>query len=793
MQFNLETTASLFLLLMWSRQILPAGGCPDRCLCTVSTKHVSCEGAGLTDPPTDIHPSVTALDLRRNLLTRLGSDLMAPLANVVRLTLSENRLESIADDTFRDSRSLQVLELSGNNLTYLTGAAMRGAEMLLQLDLSSNRLERVDGAFDGMRILSRLDLSANRLSSITGATFRGLSNLRYLLLSRNRISSFEHDAFLDLERLMHLVLKGNPIVTAEFRYRCPYLSYIDLSECQLTGIPRGLPPTLRYLQLRRNNISAVGGRGSLDAACPDLGILVLDENVIGDVTDDAVQPFVSMSKLQQLWLNFNGLARIPNVTAHVQRLLLESNGITELSTDSFPVHSRIDTLSLAGNLIARIESGALNPLTELHNLDLSNNRLVSIDGDTFVKNSRLKALQLSRNPLVELKAGCFNGLTSLRQLSLAFISSPAVTVADDIFRDADGLARLDLDSSPGVIRAFSAGADDLLTSLAGVRELSMRSSNLRTLRPDFPEFFPNLAVFRVSSSRWHCDTSMLWFKVWLSVTSTEVTDAANSNRCNTPPHLRNRSLVFLSNEDFVPTTTQPTGPHPGQDEEELGPVVAAPAPPDKSRTTFTSDSRVLLPFPLLPEASGQSEWDYRERPASLSLGTSPPRSETVTKTSTNNSFYDKIKQRTEITGDHRHHHHHHQSDGKTEPSRPSIGSSSDTLVIVVVVSLLVVFVVALGIVVSVLLLKNLNRLPQGNAAAQKTKNNCARKPGLSSPSDGLPSSESSKVREITYDSGYFLQQALSTTSTPPPPTMTLVPGRDINHEGPHRVYTWIDF
>lgn len=780
MQFNLETTEIVFLLLMWS--ILPADGCPDSCLCMVSTKHVSCEGVGLTDPPSDIHPSVTTLDLRRNLLTRLGSDLMAPLANVVRLTLTDNRLENIADDTFRDSRLLQVLELSGNNLTYLTGAAMRGAETLLQLDLSSNRLEKVDGAFHGMRILSRLDLSANRLHRITGDTFRGLSNLRYLLLSGNRISSFEHDAFLDLERLMHLVLKSNPIATTtvEFRFHSPYLSYIDLSECELTRIPRGLPPTLRYLQLRRNNISAVE-RGSLDA-CPDLGILVLDENAIHDsASDDESPPFVSISKLQQLWLNFNSLARIPHVTTHVQRLLLESNSITELS-NSFPVHSRIDTLSLAGNLISHIESNALHPLTELHTLDLSNNRLASIDGETFAKNTRLKSLQLSRNPLVELRDGCFHGLTSLRQMSLAFISSVTVTAADDIFRDADSLARLDLDSSPGVIRALSA-SDDLLSSLAGVRELSMRGSNLRTLRSDFPEFFPNLAVFRVSSSRWHCDTSMLWFKVWLAVTSVEVTDAANSNRCNTPPHLRNRSLVFLSDEDFVPTTTtQPTGPHPGQDEDP-GPVVtrvvAAPALPDKSRTTLTSDSRVLFSFPLLPEASGQSELDYIEHPASLTLDISPPRSETVTPI--NNSFYHKIKQRTEITGE------HHQSDGKKEPSRTSMGSSSNILVIVIVVSLLVILVVALGIIVSVLLLKNPNHLPQGNATAQK---NCATKTGLT-PSDGLPSSESANVREITYDSGYFLQQSLSATSTPPP--MTLVPGRDINHEGPHRVYTWIDF
>ena len=155
--------------------------------------------------------------------------------------------------------------------------------MLMNLDLSGNKLSNVDGGFAGLRELSRLDLRTNRLTEITQFTFRDQVNLRYLLLSENFISYVDRRAFRNLEKLTYLVLRKNPISAVErFQFHSPFLSYVDLSECGLTAVPRGLPASIRYLQLRRNNISVIHQSSLRD--CNQVSILVLDENSISEVS-----------------------------------------------------------------------------------------------------------------------------------------------------------------------------------------------------------------------------------------------------------------------------------------------------------------------------------------------------------------------------------------------------------------------------------------------------------------------------------------------------------------------------
>ena len=163
--------------------------------------------------------------------------------------------------------------------------AFRGAEMLLHVDLSKNRLATVDGAFAGLRQLSRLDLRNNRLTEITQFTFRDQLNLRYLLLSENHIVHVDRRAFRSLEKLIYLVLRHNPIGSVQrfqFQFHSLFLSYVDLSECHLAAVPTGLPASIRYLQLRRNNMTAVHRASFRD--CPFVSILVLDENSISEVS-----------------------------------------------------------------------------------------------------------------------------------------------------------------------------------------------------------------------------------------------------------------------------------------------------------------------------------------------------------------------------------------------------------------------------------------------------------------------------------------------------------------------------
>lgn len=144
---------------------------------------------------------------------------------------------------------------------------------------------------------------------------------------------------------------------------------------------------------------------------------------------------------------------------------------------------------------------------------------------------------------------CFHGLTGLRKFYLAYVPSHDVTIDDDVFVDIRNLTKMDLDNSPGVIRAILS-SDAVLSSLSSLQELSLQNSYLTSLRSDFPDFFPSLAILYVSSTRWNCDKTLKWFRIWCTTTSVEVI-RVEDNRCFTPPNLQGRLLISLSDRDFA--------------------------------------------------------------------------------------------------------------------------------------------------------------------------------------------------------------------------------------------------
>ena len=107
-----------------------------------------------------------------------------------------------------------------------------------ELYLSSNFLTQVDGAFNGLTNLTTLDLRENALSALTEFTFRDLASLRYLHLTSNRIQRVDRRAFRNQQRLLYLVMRDNPLGehVTRFFFNSLLLSYVDLSECQLTQV-----------------------------------------------------------------------------------------------------------------------------------------------------------------------------------------------------------------------------------------------------------------------------------------------------------------------------------------------------------------------------------------------------------------------------------------------------------------------------------------------------------------------------------------------------------------------------
>jgi Leucine-rich repeat (LRR) protein len=145
-----------------------------------------------------------------------------------------------------------------------------------------------------------LDLGNNFISTLSEFTFRDLNNLRYLFLTNNRVFVIDKRTFRSLPNLLSLVLKGNPLhEVTKFYFHVPsVLNHIDLSECGLTIVPAGLPLSLRYLKMRRNNVTTLTNDAFSD--CPDVNIIVLDENRIERIDDGSLS---RLRHLQQVWFN----------------------------------------------------------------------------------------------------------------------------------------------------------------------------------------------------------------------------------------------------------------------------------------------------------------------------------------------------------------------------------------------------------------------------------------------------------------------------------------------------------
>ena len=245
--------------------------------------------------------------------------------------------------------------------------------------------------------------------------------------------------------------------------------------------------------------------------------------------------------------------------ASLRRLLVYSNHLeTVQDADTFPVRSQLTTLSLAGNQIHRVSSTVLQRLTNLQSLDLSNNQLRRIDTATFSANTQLRSLTLAKNPLHTIETGVFDGLRSLRALTLSYVPTVDVQLsAEDLFRPLSRLTRLDFDNSPGVVKAVLWTPVDN-DSASNVEELGLVNCGLTTLPRDFPRRFPRLSALRISSSRWHCDRALMWFRDWLLDPGVDVrVQSLPDTRCATPRSVRHRPLVSLNDDEFVETTWTP--------------------------------------------------------------------------------------------------------------------------------------------------------------------------------------------------------------------------------------------
>jgi len=132
-------------------------------------------------------------------------------------------------------------------------------------------------------------------------SLQNLQNLQYINLDGNAMESLDPSVFSNLPSLVHLILSNNPIRNLQpgFHWNSQ-VQFIDVSNVGLKFIPTSLSQTVRDFRCANNNLTIIHQTDF--ESYPNVGLVILDENSIDTIEDDA---FGRLEFLNRLWINGN--------------------------------------------------------------------------------------------------------------------------------------------------------------------------------------------------------------------------------------------------------------------------------------------------------------------------------------------------------------------------------------------------------------------------------------------------------------------------------------------------------
>ncbi|XP_013772524.1 insulin-like growth factor-binding protein complex acid labile subunit [Limulus polyphemus] len=521
--------------------------CPTACFCDESFHYVRCIGNGQLELPPDIPKTAIRLELRNYIVPSLSSSHLEGLVRLQELKLQQAQLQIISNDSLLNLQTLEHLDLSQNLLTVLSRGAFDGLMALRYLDISSNVLVFIDEAFRELSCVEQLNLRNNHIPRLTSKSLSGLWKIQYLNLDSNNISAIKIGTFQYLTNLAHLILSNNPLTTlSRLDFFGTSLQYIDISNIGIQRVPQSLARFVRDLRLTKNNITYIRA-GDLDSY-HHLGLLVLDDNKIREIEDDALG---RLEYLNRLWLNGNKLSSIPvNLPTCLRALYLEENKLEKISSFSFQGLINLEQLFLQRNQIEQLEECAFCDLFNLKSLDLQANNIQKLATGVFEKLTQLQTLDLSQNEIKIMEPRCFFGLGHLKTLQISRTSS-FIYFDEQVFDTLTNLHTLELYDSSNFSHQLIY-ATRALHGLRNLRELNIMHNNLVSLRSDFPSFFPKLKIIKMNGNNWHCNQSILWLQRWITTSNIQFYRSYDV-RCASPLQLQFKPIMLLTKKDLTIT------------------------------------------------------------------------------------------------------------------------------------------------------------------------------------------------------------------------------------------------
>ncbi|XP_026015257.1 LOW QUALITY PROTEIN: podocan [Astatotilapia calliptera] len=442
--------------------------CPQDCSCTAE-RVVDCPGVNLIEFPAKLSEKTRQLSLQNNKIEEITVEHISHLHQLETLNLQNNWLTSdgLEDEGFEMLEQLAYLYLANNKLTLAPKVL---PPSLVSADFAANQLTRIfPYTFGHKPKLRSVYLHNNKLTDagLPEHMFNASDNLEILTMSsnflrvvpknlpptlyrlhlkRNKLEKIPAGAFDSLPNLRELYLQNNLLsnegMDNETFSQLSSLECLDLSNNNLSVVPKGLPRSLVLLHLEKNDIRSIPGDALTSAR--NLEYLLLHNNKL---RSRSIHPaaFQGLKKLHTLHMHNNLLERVPRgLPRRAKTLMLLHNSISEIGRndltllytlielnlsynkltspkmqrEAFRKLRLLETLDLSGNSLTSMPRGLPR---SLHVLEIKNNLINSIPDGTLTKMEKLRKLILSNNQLKlnSVYQGAWMELTALTTLDLS--------------------------------------------------------------------------------------------------------------------------------------------------------------------------------------------------------------------------------------------------------------------------------------------------------------------------------------------------------------------------------------
>lgn len=444
--------------------------CPPECSCTAEGT-VDCAGVDLVEFPSELSENTRHLSLQNNRIEEVTTEHLSHLHLLETLNLQNNRLTThgLEDEGFEVLGQLTYLYLANNKLT---SASKHLPPSLVSADFAANQLTKIyphtfgqkpglksvylhnnkltdaglpEHMFNGSDSLEILIMSSNFLRYVP----RNLpSALHRLHLKSNKLEKIPPGAFDSLSQLRELYLQNNLLsnegMDNETFSQLSSLECLDLSNNNLSVVPKGLPRSLVLLHLEKNSIQSI----PRDALSPirNLEYLLLHNNKLRSRSIDPAA-FHGLKKLHTLHMYNNQLERVPRgLPRRAKTLMLLHNFISEIGRNDLILLYTLTELNLSYNRLTslKLHREAFRKLRLLETLDLSGNGLHMLP---LGLPRSLQVLRVKDNQLSSVPEGALTSMLKLREINLSNNQLKLNSIYQGAWLELSALESLDLSSN----------------------------------------------------------------------------------------------------------------------------------------------------------------------------------------------------------------------------------------------------------------------------------------------------------------------------------------------------------